>query len=241
MIEATARSIRYGNATIHYHLSYARRKTPAISVHPDLRVTVKAPVETEIEDVEARVRKRAPWILRQKRDYERYLPHLPPRQYVSGETHRYLGRQYRLKVVSDADHAEQVKLTHGRLFIHVHNKADTERVRILLDGWYRRQARRVFVERLDACYPRAERLGAPYPEIAVRVMKTRWGSCNSPDRIALNLKLIQVPKMYIDYVVMHELCHLVERNHSSRFHELLDRAMPDWRERKRRLDEYEFR
>ena len=118
--------------------------------------------------------------------------------------------------------------------------AERRRVKALLDRWYRAHARRVFQERLDACYPRAERLGAPYPEIAIRVMRTRWGSCSSPDKIALNLKLIQVPKHYIDYVVMHELCHLLERNHSPRFRELLDRAMPDWRERKRKLDEYEF-
>jgi predicted metal-dependent hydrolase len=70
--------------------------------------------------------------------------------------------------------------------------------------------------------------------------ETRWGSCSSPDRIALNLKLVQVPKVYIDHVVTHELCHLIERNHSPRFHQLLDRAMPDWRDRKRKLDEYQF-
>lgn len=238
MSQGATRSIQYGNATIHYHLSYARRKTLAISVHPDLRVTVKAPEDAPIEDIESKVRKRAPWILRQQRDYQRYLPHLPPRQYVSGETHRYLGRQHRLKVVEDGQ--ERVRLTRGRFFIYVRDKTDPERAKALLDGWYRRQARRVFKERLDACYPRAERLGAPYPEIAIRVMKTRWGSCNSHGRIALNLKLIQVPKQYIDYVVMHELCHLLERNHSGRFRELLDRAMPDWRERKSRLDEYEF-
>ena len=238
MTEAAVRSIRYGNATIHYHLSYARRKTLAIDVHPDLRVTVKAPEEADVADIETRLRKRAPWILRQQRDFQRYLPHLPPRQYVSGETHRYLGRQYRLKVVEDGE--EGVKLTRGRFFVHVRDKQDTGRVKALLDGWHRKQARRVFAERLEACYPRAERLGVPYPEIAIRVMKTRWGSCNSPEEIVLNLKLVQVPKRYIDYVVMHELCHLTERNHSSRFEALLDRAMPDWRERKREVDEYEF-
>ena len=233
-----ARHIQYGTTTIHYHLSYSPRRTLAISVHPDLQVTVQAPEETPIHEVEARVRKHAPWILRQQREYERYLPHLPPRQYVSGETHRYLGRQYRLKVV--AGEAEGVKLARGRLFITVRERGDPARVQALLDGWYRRQARRVFYERLDACYPRAERLGAPYPEIDIRVYKTRWGSCSAPDRIALNLKLIQVPKPYIDYVVMHELCHTIERNHSARFAKLMDRAMPDWRARKDGLDGYGF-
>jgi predicted metal-dependent hydrolase len=236
--EGTAHSVQYGTAAIDYTLTYRARKTLAISVHPDLRVEVTAPQGTELAEVEARVLKRAAWILRQQRDYRRYLPHLPPRQYVSGETHRYLGRQYRLKVIEGEE--DGVKLTRGRLLVQVQDRADRERVKALLDAWYRRQARRVFRERLDACYPRAQRLGAPYPAIDVRVLRTRWGSCNAPDRIVLNLKLIQVPEPYIDYVVMHELCHLVERNHGPRFQELFDRAMPDWRERKRGLDEYEF-
>ncbi|MBN1934243.1 MAG: M48 family metallopeptidase [Anaerolineae bacterium] len=238
MSEPVTRNIQYGTITIRYHVNYARRETLAINVHPDLRVTITAPEGSAMDQVEARVRKRAPWILRQQRDFERYLPHLPPRQYISGETHRYLGRQYRLKVVEG--NTEQVRLERGWFFVHVQDKDDTGHVKALLDGWYRRQARRVFVERLDACYPRAERLGAPHPEIAIRVLKTRWGSCSGSKRIALNLKLIQVPKVLIDYVVMHELCHLVERNHGPAFHALLDRAMPDWRERQKRLDEYEF-
>lgn len=238
MTESTNLSIQYGTATIHYHINYTRRKTMAISVHPDLQVVVTAPEGSALDQIAARMLKRAPWILRQQRDLERYLPHLPPRQYVSGETHRYLGRQYRLKVI--AGEPAQVKLMRGYLYIHMPDKADTGQVKAQLDRWYRQQARRVFKERLNACYPRAERLGATYPEIAIRVLKTRWGSCSSPDKISLNLKLIQAPRSYIDYVVMHELCHLVERNHSPRFYELLDRAMPDWRERKKKLDEHEF-
>ena len=118
--------------------------------------------------------------------------------------------------------------------------SDKARVKELLDGWYRRQARRVFRERLDTCYPRVQHLGIDYPELALRVMKSRWGSCTQAGRITLNVKLIQVPKDFIDYVVVHELCHLKEHNHSRKYYDLLDRVMPDWKQRRDQLNSFEF-
>ena len=234
----TQHHVQYGSTRIEFDLSYANRKTLAISVHPDLRVTVEAPDESALDTIEQKVRKRAPWILRQQRDFERYLPHLPPRQYVSGETHRYLGRQYRLKV--ERNNVEVVKLARGRLFINIIDPHDKAHVKELLDEWYRRQAKRVFRERLDACYPRVQHLGIEYPELALRVMKSRWGSCTPSGRIILNVKLIQVPKDFIDYVVIHELCHLKEHNHSRKYYDLMDRAMPDWKQRRDQLNSFEF-
>ena len=85
-----------------------------------------------------------------------------------------------------------------------------------------------------------EHVGAPYPEIAIRAMRSRWGSCSPRGRITLNVKRIKVPKAYIDYVIFHELCHLVEPNHNSRYYDLLDRVLPDWRERREKLNTFEF-
>ena len=231
--------INYGNSTIEYDLTFNPRQTLAIDVHPDLRVTVQAPEGTELADIEAKVRKRAPWILRQQRQFEMYLPKLPPRQYVSGETHRYLGRQYRLKV-SENGTAEGVKLSRGYFYINVRDRDDTERVKDLLIEWYRRQAQRVFQERLEACFAKVRFLNLDYPELTIRQMETRWGSCTPEGKIILNLKLIQVPKVYIDYVVMHELCHLKEHHHGRRFYELLDRVMPDWRRKREELNTLEL-
>lgn len=231
-------TIQYGNTTIEYDLTYASRTTLAIDVHPDLRVTVQAPEDTDLADIEAKVRKRAPWILRQLRQFETYLPKLPPRQYLSGETHRYLGRQYRLKVVANGN-AESVKLTRGYFYVDVHDKADTKRVKGLLTEWYRVQARRVFQERLDVCFAKLKFLNLDYPKWTIRQMETRWGSCTPEGRILLNLKLIQLSKVYIDYVVTHELCHLKEPNHGPRFYELLDRVMPDWRKKREQLNRCE--
>lgn len=230
--------VQFGDTTIEYHLTYASRKTLEISVHPDLSVTVTAPEDTEFETIEARVRRRANWILRQQRELELYLPHIPPRRYVSGETHRYLGRQYRLKIVEDE--SERVKLARGFLYVLTRDKTNTNRVQQLVEDWYRRQARRVFPERLDALLPRFEQIGAPRPELVIKNLKSRWGSCTKAKRITLNLKLMQVPKKYIDYVIVHELCHLIEHNHSKRFYLLFDRMMPDWIERRKGLNELDF-
>jgi predicted metal-dependent hydrolase len=228
-------TIQYGHTTIEYTLTYGPRTTLAIDVHPGLRITVQAPEGTHLADIEAKVKKRAPWILRQLRRFETYLPKLPPRQYVSGETHRYLGRQYRLKVMANGN-AENVKLTRGYFYVDVHDKTDTERVKGLLTGWYRHQARRVFQERLDVCFTKLKFLKLDYPEWTIRQMESRWGSCTPEGKILLNLKLIQVSKVYIDYVVMHELCHLKEPHHGPRFYELLDRVMPDWRTKREKLN-----
>jgi predicted metal-dependent hydrolase len=157
------------------------------------------------------VQKRAAWNLRQQREFESYPPELPPRRYVSGESHPYLGKQYRLKVI-EAE-VDSVKLTSGRFLVRVRDNLVADQVKRLLDEWYRKQAQRVFAERLEACYPKIKRYGIPYPELSIRTMEKRWGSCSAEGHLILNLKLIQVPKPYIDYFILHELCHLKEHLH----------------------------
>lgn len=232
----TRHRVAYGTATIEYELHYADRKTLAITVEPDQRVTVSAPEGTPLTEVEQRLVKRGAWILRQQREFEDYLPTLPPRRYVGGESHLYLGRRYRLRI--EQGEREGVKLAAGRFHITVREKGDTERIKTLLDGWYRRRAAVVFAERLAVCHARALP-GLPYPALRIRVMEKRWGSCTTGEVMLLNLKLIQVPKQCIDYVVTHELAHLKEHHHGPAYYALLDRLMPDWRERRARLHEFQ--
>jgi predicted metal-dependent hydrolase len=231
--------IQFGESIIEYSLSYSPRKTLAISVHPDLRVTVDAPEQADFAAVEAKVRKRAAWILRQQRDLEKYHPHLPPRQYLSGESHRYLGKQYRLKVMQ-AD-VERVKLEAGYLYIYTIDPRQTQHVKERLDAWYLQQAKRIFRQRFNEIFPRFSHLNIPEPILWVRPLTARWGSCTPSGKVILNVKLIQVPKAYIDYVLIHELCHLKEHNHSKHFYMLLDAMLPDWRERRNKLNNFEFR
>lgn len=230
--------ITYGTTEIAYDVAFSHRTTLAIQVFPDGRVTVRAPQGCSLVRIEEVVGKRAGWIIKQYQRFQSYAPPtVLPREYVSGESYRYLGRQYRLKVLAGTP--EQVVLGRTELYVTARDK-EPQRVRRVLDTWYREEARRIFAERLAVCWPRVVHLQVASPTLSIRQMKTRWGSCGRNGRILLNLRLLQAPIDLIDYVVVHELCHLKEHNHSKRYYALLDTAMPDWRERRQRLNVCEF-
>lgn len=230
-------SLRFGSAIIEYSVSFARRKTVVVEVHPDQQVTILVPEGSTAEEIESLVRKRARWILQQQQQFSDHVSRETPRAYVSGESYRYLGKQYRLKVL---DGPESVKQERAFIYVTVPNKNDKKQVQKVLEEWYRRRAYQIFSERLELCYPRLERLGVQYPPLALRAMKTRWGSCSQEGSILLNPRLVQVPIDCIDYVIIHELCHLKEHNHSRQYYQLLDQTLPDWRERRRKLNTFEF-
>lgn len=229
-------SVLYGETEIRFSLHYIDRKTLAIHVHPDGTVSVDAPLSADIEKVYGKVKKRASWILKQQRQFANYPAPLPERRYVSGETHRYLGRQYRLKIIEGLD--ETVKLTRGKLQIETGDPNDSLRVQRLLQAWYRSKALIVFTERYAQCVNGFERLGIHHDKgFQLRLMSKRWGSCTGKGTIILNPELIAAPKDCIDYVITHELCHLKEHNHSQAFYRLLTAVMKDWELRRKRLNE----
>ena len=228
--------ITWGSVEIPYRYGYSRRKSLGISVHPDLSVTVKAPHDTSTETIRKFVHRRGGWINRAWRDFEQYLPKQPPRRYISGETHRYLGRQFRLKL--EQGEADSVKCLRGYLWVTTSDEPTPDLAESLLDGWYRSHAKAVFHERLLACHQRAVREGIIMPALSIRTMASRWGSFSAAGRITLNLALIKVPKECIDYVILHELCHFKEKHHGPRFWKLMQRLMPDFEERRKKLNLY---
>lgn len=233
----TLYSIQYGTTQIEYEVEYIARATLAIDVHPDLSVSVRAPEGTSLQDIEKRVKKRARWIAEQQRFFEQYLPRPPERTYVSGETHFYLGKQYRLKVIQSTNSFEGVLLKRGYLQMYLQEASNTARKRTLLDKWYRRRAKKYFQKRLDWWQ---KQLGAslPGPPMLLRAMPYRWGSYTQSGNILFNPELIKAPAACIDYVVAHELCHMVHPNHSIEFYQLLASLVPDWKTRKDRLETF---
>ncbi|MCU0465920.1 MAG: M48 family metallopeptidase [Anaerolineae bacterium] len=225
--------ITYGTTDLTFTLLYSKRKTLGIRIHPDRTVTVDAPTGTPLERVREVVQRKGAWITRKLREFEAYTqPVAQPRQYISGEVYRYLGQQIRLKVETGTP--VRVILTEEVLAV---TAPTAGHVASLVQGWYRRQAERVFAERMTVCLPLADALGIPRPEkLTVREMKTRWGSCSGRGRITLNLRLVQVETDLIDYVILHELCHLKELNHSKRFYALMTHILPDWKEKRQRLN-----
>lgn len=228
------RTTTYGSAVIEFRLTRSARNSLSISVMPDGGVAVTAPEEAELTEVDDRVRRRARWILRQQRRFAEYRPRTPPRQFVGGETHRYLGRQYRLKI--DQAEKDRVLVRSGRLIVETRLPDDREWTRTLLRRWLRQRAREILRERYGEAAPMAAVLGLKLPPLIICPMKKRWGSHTPSGRILLNDALVAARRDCIDYVIAHELCHVVEPNHSPKFFRLLRRFMPDWERRKDLLE-----
>ena len=226
--------IKFGSHVIPFELRYSKRKTLEISVYPDLSVIVKAPHARSYEEVKEKMLKRGSWILEQRYFFSLYLPKQPPKKYVSGETHIYLGRQYRLKVISPS--SEKVVLKRGYIFVHTKDRANRKQIQKQLEAWYRQRAVIKFEERLDICLEKLGKYNIKAPHIQIRKMSSRWGSCSENGRITLNTQLIKAPSQCIDYVITHEMCHLKHFNHSKAFYNLLVKVMPDWEKRKKRLE-----
>lgn len=205
-----------------------------IKVHPDCRVVVSAPQDTDDQQVLNAVEKRGRWIYQQLRDFRKQLEYITPRQYISGESHYYLGKQYMLKVIVAPSNTQGVKMLRGKLEVTLRYKS-AEKVLQLLTDWYKARAREVFAKRLSAMLEQALWV-SDSPPLRILTMQTQWGSCSPNGRVTLNPNLVKAPRECIDYVILHELCHLAEHNHSERFYRLMGQVMPDWEKTKKRLD-----
>ena len=226
--------LRYGRQIIPYQLSYAKRKTLEIAVHPDGRIAVKAPEDASMDAIEKRLKKRAGWIIHQLDYFRQFHPRTPDRSYIRGESHLYLGRHYRLKFHSHPP--EGVTLSQGRLCVSAGKHPTPDRIKGFLDVWYTQKAELQFQESMERCWPAFKRLKLQHPKLHIRHMKTRWGSLSQKGTLTLNTNLVKAPKECIDYVVTHELCHLVHHNHSPDFYKLLSKSMPNWKKTKHRLE-----
>ncbi len=224
-------SIMFGSKTIEFRLEYSTRKSLGITVTPDLDVVVKAPLDTPLERIQEIVRKKAPWIIKQQSFFLTFYPKTTARQFVNGETHLYLGRQYRLKVVEGV--RESVKLK-GK-FIEVATK-DKLRVKELVNEWYLQNAKRKFHALAEPLIEGFKKYKVEPSSIVLRNMPTRWGSCTPRGKIILNPELIKAPKGCIEYVIIHELCHLVHHDHTQKFIDLQTKEMPTWSRWKMKLE-----
>ena len=223
----------YGTLNIHYTYIRQNRKLLEIAVHPDGGVVVKAPQKATAKTINARVVKRAGWIMRQKRFFQQFEPRLSPRHYVGGESHLYLGKKYRLKIIRTT--ADRVVLKEGYFYIAcVRNEA--AHVRKLLENWYRRRAALYLPPIVEQCWECYAKSGYKKPRVRIQKMKTRWGSLSASGQLTLNLSLMQAPRECIEYVVTHELCHLQYPNHGKDFYRLLEQRMADWRKLKYKLE-----
>lgn len=233
-MESLSDLVTWNTSDISYRYCRSRRRTLCITVYPDLSVLVRVPMRAKPEAIREFVLKHALWIIKTWRKLESRSVSKPPApQYTTGEMHAYLGRTYPLEVRS-GDEASVAFLS-GCIHVTAKGEPTAEPVRRLLFRWYRTEAETIFHERLAACHRKMPK-DVPLPPLRIRPMKTRWGSFSPLGRITLNLWLVTMPVDYLDYVILHELCHFKIRRHGPRFWKLLERFLPDWRERRKELN-----
>ena len=214
-----------------------RRKTASISVQPDCSVQILVPSFLSDLKIEELVQRKSGWIKTKISQFEEIRRNSGAKQYVSGECFTYLGRNYRLKVVPGVQKEYCAKLLHGRLQVYVpagagssnEREAHDQLVIRQLSAWYRQRAA---VRLREKTQRYAARLLVAPVSVGIKEYKARWGSCHTDGRIYYNWRIIAAPHSVVDYVVVHELCHLVHPDHSQRFWNLLATILPDYAERK---------
>ncbi|MGI9281484.1 MAG: M48 family metallopeptidase [Endozoicomonas sp.] len=239
-------SFVYGDEAVPYQvirkrhpegdLSNKPRKI-TIRVHPDCEVVVTTPEDADNADIHEAVMKRAKWIWDAMIEFRSHQKYVQTKNYVSGEMQFYLGRRYVLKIVKDEKAAASVKMSRGKLMVTLpeFKSNKTSLVKGLVNDWYKFRAERIFNERLNHILPQATWVKG-IPSYRVLPMQKQWGSCSARGTLMLNPHLVKAPKECIDYVILHELCHIAEHNHGERFWRLLAQVMPNWKEIKSQLD-----
>ncbi len=210
---------------IPFLYGHSRRRTLGMTVRPDKSVIVRVPLRVSLGDIRDFVFRRAAWIARVWREFDSRTP-APPQSYDSGATFLFQGKGYGLAL--ERGTAESVSLRGNELVVAAPVEPDVSSIRRLIDAWYRDQALHVFREREIECHRRMGEQGMPLPSIVIRSMRSRWGSYSyRTGRISLNLHLIKAPPACLDYVIIHELCHIRVRHHGPGFWKLDERYAPD--------------
>lgn len=211
-----------------YVIKRQRRKSIALHVLHDGSVELRAPKWVAEKELLKFVEQRIDWVIEQR--IKRLQIHALRPKFCTGQHHYYLGSRYPLNVLKGT--TSQSVLIDGTLCLFVSDPSSAKHVEAAMHFFYRQQAKQIFVQRMDHCYQQFPMQGLsfkPKPELKLRKMRRRWGSCSSKAVITLNTQLMKMPIECIDYVIIHELCHLWFFDHSKAFYRLLSQAMPEWR------------
>ena len=203
-----------------------RSKTASLKVDAG-EVVIVVPKSLSIERVEQLVKDKHQWIIDKILAYQASAP-ASEKQYVSGESFSYLGRNYRLKLLTGS--YQNLKLINGRLQLTLPNSpARSYFTRAALIAWYQRNAKRKFDEKVKRYAPT---IGVEPKTVSIKSFKSRWGSCSAKGDVDFNWVVVMAPNRIVDYIVVHELCHLLHHDHSSLFWKAVERVLPDYKDSK---------
>ena len=210
------------------HIVRSKRRTIALIVESDGSVTVRAPLKASDKVILQFVKKHATWVDKKKTEIRAAVPS-QSRHYLPGESYLYLGQFYPLEIVKDQ---KGNLLLQDGFRLAESMQASAEKV---FQDWYRREAKRIVTGRVQHF---AEKHQFQYKKLRISSARTRWGSCSTNGTLSFSWRLIMTPLNVVDYVIIHELAHTVHHNHSKRFWKLVEKLMPDYKERRKLLREY---
>ncbi len=223
----------FGTFIYEYQLIKQDRKTLSLTVTPNLSIILKCPYVVDGERIETFLKKKWFWLEKQLSFFKKYQRKIYDKEYISGEGYLYLGRQY--KLVINRGKEDQVTLSKGQLLIQtMKTVSDSRHNKRLLDSWFAEKTNIVLQDRFTEMLSRFDYKSTP--KLSIREMKRRWGSFLNQDRIFLNPKLIHTSKDCIDYVIVHELCHMKYKNHNENFYKFLNQKYPRWAKVKEKLE-----
>jgi len=228
-------TILYRNQPLTYSLVFRPRRSIGFAVRPDGSVHVSAPAGISADWVAQQVLKRADWILRHQQEFASRPAPVPTRRFEPGSTHYYLGRPHTLHFVEGP--RPGVTATDNTLLLASPQPLSEAQAEALLNAWYAQQAKTLFAQSLQRVWSRFAEFNLARPTLFVRPMRTRWGSCTPrTGRIRLSPELVRARPECLDYVLLHECCHLLVGDHSKAFYDLQTRLMPDWEQWKAELN-----
>jgi len=230
-----SRTISLGGREVAYVVKRSQRaRYVRIEVSRDNGVVVVVPRRYRIDDVASLLKEKGSWVVRKLAGSEAAPPGPVGRNLKGGDLVPYLGRDLELLVRKDGNRWPVAKLEGGRLLVSL-GVSDSD-PGAAVERWYRAQAERLIGRKAEEV---SASLGLPYARLTIRGQRTRWGSCSQKGTLSFNWKLMMAPEPIIDYVVVHEICHLREMNHSRNFWKLVAENCPQWREHRKWLKEQE--
>ena len=226
-------SIYFGNKEIHFEIKPGknRKRTVAIQISPTLSVIVLTPYYLDEAKVKKIVEKKAAWITKKQEQIKKNQELSPQKEFVSGESFPYLGKYYRLKIsTSFAKHPESCRLVNGRFCLEIKNGSDGQgkkaAIKKALFDWYLKRAEIKINERVKHLSPQ---VGKWPLSIKIKNQEKRWGSCSRTGVICFNWKIVMLPISVMDYIITHELCHLMYPHHSGQFWQKVQSVIPDYK------------
>ncbi len=225
----------YISESIEYRIVFSRRRTLGISVLPDSSVVVRVPYRTSARTITRLVEEKSAWIIRHRDYFIKNRKEKPERSYTNGSSHLFRGNAYILNICESRK--KFVKLNRDSIDIGL-EKPDEISVRKLLQKAYKIKATEHIPVLFNGILETHDNYGFKPTGLVIRSMKRRWGSCSNKGKITLSSELIRLSNKYIEYVIVHELCHLRHHNHGPKFYELLSELYPEWKSVRKEMKDY---